>query len=356
MIIEFIRAFSLIFIAELGDKSQIIAMTLSTKYKIKKVIIGLSIGIFVNHTLAVLIGASLNRLIDFSLISLVAGILFIIFGLWSLNIELDDESTKPFKLNPIISIAIIFFVSELGDKTQLTAITLASEATYPLIVLFGTVMGMIFTGLMGIYLGIKMGKKIPITWIKLISSTVFIIIGYIKLFENTSIDHLYLYTSFAVVLSIYTLLLRRLLFILRTNDSSFERSAEELKYYFTVIKSKLDNICLGETHCGSCDGEQCLIGYTKRLIVDALLGKEVDLNYITQKRYKDFDQSKVYQALELTLKELKKDWTNSQNVILHQVRENLERILFSDSISAESYGIYQKQLKKKSKELGLQNI
>ena len=74
--------------------------------------------------------------------------------------------------------ALAFFIGELGDKTQLTAIILASDAVNPVFILIGTVSGMVLTGLLGIFVGIKLGNKIDEFYIKITASTVFFIFAH----------------------------------------------------------------------------------------------------------------------------------------------------------------------------------
>lgn len=185
MFTEFIKAFCLIFIAEMGDKTQILAMAFATRYKVKTVLIGIFLGAFLNHGLAVAFGCYISKYIPINTIQIFAGFIFIAFGLWSLKVEEHSENKKiKFNLSPIISIALIFFIGELGDKTQLTAITLSADTLCPICILGGTVCGMMVTGLIGIYVGRKLENKIPITAIKIITTFVFIFFGLNKLHHS----------------------------------------------------------------------------------------------------------------------------------------------------------------------------
>ncbi|ABR49971.1 protein of unknown function UPF0016 [Alkaliphilus metalliredigens QYMF] len=145
MIQEILKAFMLIFIAEMGDKTQILAMAFATRFSVGKVLIGIGIGAFLNHGLAVLIGSYLSQMIPISTIQMVAGIAFLGFALWTLKSD-DDQDEPKIQFGPIATVAVAFFLGELGDKTQLTAITLAADTSYPFMILVGTVTGMIATG------------------------------------------------------------------------------------------------------------------------------------------------------------------------------------------------------------------
>lgn len=326
---EFIRAFIMIFMAEMGDKSQILAMTFSTKYKVKKVFIGLFIGILLNHMLAVFIGSQLNQYFPIEMITLLAGILFVIFGLYSFRLDTNEaEELKETKYGPIITIALLFFIGELGDKTQLTAITLSSEAQYPLVILTATVLGMLFTSMFGIFLGIKFGRKIPVKYMKLGSSLVFLIFGILKISSNTmNLDTMLIQSIIVLVLVIYALLLIFYIKNYSRKESLYIRTAIELKRTYQLLSIKLESICLGSSHCGVCSGNRCLIGYTKNVIKDLLNDKEVNLEYIENKTIKDFDETKVREALAIVMEVLNKDTQNPKYNDLHKVRKIFQQIL-----------------------------
>lgn len=139
----------------MGDKTQILAMAFATQYPVKKVLLGIFFGVLLNHGSAVALGSLLATLVPLDLIQMVAGFAFIAFALWTLKSESDekDENQSEKHYGPILTVATAFFIGELGDKTQLTAITLSVDAAFPLFILAGTVTGMIVTGSMGIYIG-----------------------------------------------------------------------------------------------------------------------------------------------------------------------------------------------------------
>lgn len=91
---------------------------------------------------------------------------------------LSDSDTEEIDHNkgmhPVLTVALAFFIGELGDKTQLTAMTLSSEGNYPLFILIGTTLGMVATSAMGIFIGSKIGDKVPDIAIKIVSSLVFV--------------------------------------------------------------------------------------------------------------------------------------------------------------------------------------
>lgn len=185
MLIEFIKTFLLIFIAEMGDKSQFLVMACAAKYTPKQVFTGMFIGIILNHSVAIIIGHYLSHLIQSELLHVFTGVIFILFGFLSFSNEKEENcSNRKYKLGPVLTVATTFLLAELGDKTQLTAMTIAMESDYPLIILIGSTMGMLTIGLFGIIIGNTLTKNVPSYIMKTISGIVFIIFGIVKIFES----------------------------------------------------------------------------------------------------------------------------------------------------------------------------
>lgn len=361
MIQEILKAFMLIFIAEMGDKTQILAMAFATRYPVKKVLLGIGIGAFLNHGLAVLLGSYLSRMIPISTIQMVAGAAFVGFALWTLKSEKeeDDENEPKFQFGPVATISLAFFLGELGDKTQMTAITLASDAAYPFLILAGTVSGMIATGALGIIVGRKLGDKIPELGIKLVAASIFMVFGLQKLFQTVPDKYLseYFVIPFIGLLAAIVFFMIRTLLRERSMgiQSEFVAKSKMLHDYYQHMKNDLDNICMGTDYCNTCNGNQCAIGHAKDIIQKSILDPEwqgglKELEY----EYKDkpFAQEEVLDSLidTLLLIETIKDEKRLHNV--QQIRNQLEIILFGRAIeSAENILAYIDEVKKEDDEL-----
>lgn len=298
MILELLKAFLFIFIAEMGDKTQILAMAFATKYKLRQVIIGIMIGSFLNHALAVLLGANLQHFIPIETLSIIAGFSFVVFGIWSLRFEDEEEESKSEKYGPIMTVSIAFFIGELGDKTQLTAIALSTDAQFPFFILLGTVSGMVVTGLIGIFVGIKLGSKIDDFYIKVSAACIFLTFGYLKLYSNlptTFLSPIYIiiFTILVIAIILY-LLIPTLQKRKQKRLSNYRRIAQKLQDYFSNMYEQVNDICLGVNHCGKCSGNECLVGYTKHILTSAKKGLEYDTSYVTDNILdKEFDRGKV---------------------------------------------------------------
>lgn len=339
MINEIIRAFLLVFAAEMGDKSQIIAMTFATQFKKRDVLIGVAIAAIVNHGLAIELGRYLSKVIPLNFVQIVAGFTFIIFGILSLkDEELDDFDSKR-SFGPIITVALTFFIGELGDKTQLTALALASESKNPIFTLIGTSSAMVTTSAFGIVIGSKIGHKIPDILIKTISSIVFVIFGLLKIYTVlpskylTSMNIL-IFVSIIVLVEGY--LVNKLLNSRKKSISSMKEAASNLYAQTETLKKSLDSICLGDDVCGICSGNDCLIGFIRFIIKEA---RENDLYYkgftldVDKFIKKDYDKKQVIQSLGLVLADYKLyKWEDSEDFVVKKIKRTLEYILFSQEI------------------------
>lgn len=182
----FLFASGAVVLAEMGDKTQLLAMAFATKYKASKVLIGVLAATVLNHALAVLVGNLIMQMGSIQVwIQAVSSLSFIFFGLWTIRgDELDGEDKKKTKFGPVITVALAFFMAEMGDKTQLATVALAAQfPASPVWVLAGTTTGMLIADGIGIIVGVVLCKRIPVRVIKLISAGVFIIFGFIGCYE-----------------------------------------------------------------------------------------------------------------------------------------------------------------------------
>ncbi|GKU24120.1 TMEM165/GDT1 family protein [Clostridium folliculivorans] len=184
---SFIKALLLVVVAEMGDKTQLLAMAMASKYKAKQVLLGVLIATVLNHALAVAVGSYLSTMIPMNVVKMVAAVSFLVFGLWTIRGDkLDDEENKKVKFGPIATVAIAFFLAEMGDKTQLMTITIAAENTQPLFILMGTTVGMLIADGIGILGGAWMCRHIPEVYIKWVAGIVFMFFGTLTLYNSVS--------------------------------------------------------------------------------------------------------------------------------------------------------------------------
>lgn len=198
----FIGSFLFVVLAEMGDKTQLLAMAFAAKYNAYKVLFAVFIATVINHALAVFTGHFLTTIIPIDIISFVAAFSFIVFGLWTIRGDkLKGEDKKESRFGPVVTVAIAFFLAEMGDKTQLATISLAVEYKNMLGVLMGTTFGMVVADAFGIIIGIVMRKHIPERTIKWISAIVFILFGLSGIYK-VLICRLGLWYTWMIVLSL----------------------------------------------------------------------------------------------------------------------------------------------------------
>ncbi len=179
----FVASFFLILLAEIGDKTQLVALSFATKIKPLKVLAGIFIGTLFSHLMAVLVGQNLNLIIPLNYLKILVGLSFIGFGLWTFKGDTYNEKAgkKNSKLSPVVTVAIAFFIAELGDKTQLATISLAAQYRSFFGVWAGSTLGMVCADGLAIILGVIAGKKLPEKVIKYVSAAIFIAFGLIIL-------------------------------------------------------------------------------------------------------------------------------------------------------------------------------
>ncbi len=190
----FLASLFFITIAEMGDKTQLVALAFASRYRARDVLGGIFAATLLVHLFSVVIGQFLGRAIPFTYIQFLAGVSFIGFGLWTLRgDELGDEHGKKSRFGPFLTVAVAFFLAELGDKTQLATISLAAKYSTDTAaahgigpaaltgsfvqVWIGSTLGMVAADALAIIIGVVMGKRLPEKIIKWMSAAIFIGFG-----------------------------------------------------------------------------------------------------------------------------------------------------------------------------------
>ena len=185
----FLLSTVVIFVAELGDKSQLMAMTFATRYRARDVIIGITVATAVVHLASVgigyFIGSSFEQYQGW--IAIAAGLAFLGFAAWTLRGDelTDEEAQKARKAKgaAILAVGMAFFLAELGDKTMLATITLATQHGW-----FGTwvgsTLGMVAADALAIGVGAVLGRKLPERTITIGAAVLFFLFGAILIAEG----------------------------------------------------------------------------------------------------------------------------------------------------------------------------
>lgn len=230
----FLFSLGAVVLAEMGDKTQLLAMAFATKYKAVRVLIGVFVATILNHALAVAVGNLLTR---FSIAQIwiqgIAALSFIFFGLWTIRGDkLEGEENRTTKFGAVITVALAFFLAEMGDKTQLATIALATRfPASPLWILTGTTTGMLIADGIGIIIGVVLCKKIPERTVKLISAGVFIFFGLFGSYQVMR-DDLNLNTDIIVLTMtiLYALTVAAVVYLIRKSKAAFKENSNVISF------------------------------------------------------------------------------------------------------------------------------
>lgn len=175
----FLQSLFFIFAAEMGDKTQLVALTFATRFSVRTVILGVFVATLLIHLFSVFIGQLLGFALPPFWVGILAGLAFVGFGIWTLKGDsLEDcEPKKPDKFGPFLTVAITFFLAELGDKTMLATVTIASQQQNFFPVWIGSTVGMVIADGIAVVIGKFAGKRLPERLIKYGAGVMFIAIG-----------------------------------------------------------------------------------------------------------------------------------------------------------------------------------
>jgi putative Ca2+/H+ antiporter (TMEM165/GDT1 family) len=179
----FWTSLAFVVLAEMGDKTQLLAMAFAARIRWQTVMWGVFWATAANHLLAVLVGNYLTHIVPMMYIKVAAAVSFIIFGLWTIRGDTLDDEDKRFNFSPFWTVAIAFFFAEMGDKTQLATVALAADFSTIVPVWVGSTTGMLIADAIGIIVGIVLHKKLPEKQVKWFAAITFILFGLWGLYE-----------------------------------------------------------------------------------------------------------------------------------------------------------------------------
>ena len=176
------------FFAEMGDKTQLMLIGLTSKYKIRDIILGTLVAVLVLNGIAVTAGGFLNEFIPLWIVKICAGGAFLYFSLSALSLkdeEDEDSALTAVKFAPL-AVFCTFFIAEFGDKTQLTAITFGADngLKYVLVIWISCSAGLFLADIIGMLAGLFLKKKAGDRILLLVSFVLFGIFGFLTLKEG----------------------------------------------------------------------------------------------------------------------------------------------------------------------------
>ncbi|HKE96317.1 MAG TPA: TMEM165/GDT1 family protein [Povalibacter sp.] len=173
-------------LAEIGDKTQLLALVLAAKYrKPVPIILGILVATLLNHALAGVAGAALAAAVGPVAMRWILGLSFIGMAVWTLiPDQYEEQSARPPRFGIFGATTLAFFLLEMGDKTQIATVALAARFPSLLAVIAGTTLGMMLANVPAVLLGEAAAKKLPMRLVHGIAAAIFLVLGVMVLLNG----------------------------------------------------------------------------------------------------------------------------------------------------------------------------
>ncbi len=177
-----IGSFLLVAVSEMGDKTQLLAFSLASRFRKPWVVLaGILVATLANHALAASVGSWVSAHVPQRVMAGILAALFIGFGLWTLKPDTLDETASPGRFGAFLTTVILFFLAEMGDKTQFATVAVAARYQSVLWVTIGTTLGMMASNGLAVFLGEKLAGKVQAKWIRWSAASLFFLFGVVSL-------------------------------------------------------------------------------------------------------------------------------------------------------------------------------
>jgi Ca2+/H+ antiporter, TMEM165/GDT1 family len=180
MIEAFLVSTGLVALAEIGDKTQLLSLVLAARYrKPWPIVLGIFASTLVNHAFAAAVGAWISRAIGPDWIARIAGASFLVMAAWILVPDkLDEEGVVEKPGHGIfLTTAVMFFLAEMGDKTQVATVVLAARYASLVAVVAGTTLGMMIANVPVVFFGDAIARRMPIATVRRVTAVAFAVLG-----------------------------------------------------------------------------------------------------------------------------------------------------------------------------------
>ena len=179
----FLISTGIVGLAEIGDKTQLLAFLLAAKFrKPLPIVLAIFVATIANHAFAAAVGAWITSMLGPDVLRWVLGVSFLAMAAWTLIPDkLDEDETKLAKYGVFLTTLIAFFMAEMGDKTQVATVALAARYHDIVSVVLGTTFGMMLANVPAVYLGDKIAKKVSMKLVHGIAAAIFAVLGVLTL-------------------------------------------------------------------------------------------------------------------------------------------------------------------------------
>jgi putative Ca2+/H+ antiporter (TMEM165/GDT1 family) len=175
----FLLSTGIVALAEIGDKTQLLAFVLAAKFrKPLPIILGIFVATLANHGFAGAVGSWITSLMGPETLRWVLGVSFIAMAIWTLIPDkIDEEEAAPVRFGVFTTTLIAFFLAEMGDKTQVATVALAAQYQNLIAVVAGTTFGMMLANVPAVIMGDRIADKIPVHWVHRFAAGIFALLG-----------------------------------------------------------------------------------------------------------------------------------------------------------------------------------
>ncbi len=175
----FLVSTGIVALAEIGDKTQLLALLLAARYRQPvPIVLGILVATLANHALAGAVGLWLSSLVEPQTLRWILGLSFIAMALWILVPDrLDDGDPEARRMGVFMATLLAFFLAEMGDKTQVATVALTAQYQSFFMVVAGTTVGMLIANVPAVLLGERMARAIPPTLVHRLAAVLFLILG-----------------------------------------------------------------------------------------------------------------------------------------------------------------------------------
>lgn len=181
-----LSSFTLVAIAEIGDKTQLLSFVLATRFRGQHwpIIAGIFAATIVNHLLAALVGDSVARALNPDTLRWILGLGFLAFAAWALVPDTLDESRQNVSRHgAFLTTLVLFFLAEMGDKTQLATVALGAKYASLILVTLGTTLGMMAANVPAVLVGEKLAQRFPLGKMRFVAAALFALFGILILLK-----------------------------------------------------------------------------------------------------------------------------------------------------------------------------
>lgn len=181
-----LASFGMVAIAEMGDKTQLLSFVLAARFRGQqwRIIAGIFVATIVNHLCAAAVGDWVASHVSPDVMRWVLGLAFLAFAGWALIPDtLDDDDAKPSKYGAFLTTTVLFFLAEMGDKTQLATVALGAKYTSLAMVSIGTTLGMMAANVPAVLIGEKLAQRFPLSKMRFVAAALFLIFGVLILLK-----------------------------------------------------------------------------------------------------------------------------------------------------------------------------